>query len=122
MKFREEEISYYTILSNGRIEKIQEIVGSYFNIKPELLKSKYRPHFLCHIRYIAIKLSRAFVPEMPLRGIGLLFGHKDHTTVIHALDRAEDIIFELGEKKYAEMENKVKESLSKFNQVKQAVK
>lgn len=110
MKFREEEIRYYTLLSNGRVEKIQGVVAEYFGVTVELLQSNNRHRFLCDIRFIAMKLTKDNLP-VTLKAIGYLFGYRDHSTVINALAKVDLAIQVIGIKKYYELETKVKEAI-----------
>jgi chromosomal replication initiator protein len=70
------------------IEEIQRRVASFFNIKVSDLKSKTRAKVYSEPRQIAMYLSRKYTlksfPE-----IGIAFGGKDHTTVLHATRKIE---------------------------------
>lgn len=68
------------------IERIQKIVGSYFNIKPEEFKAKKRNRAISYPRQIAMYLCRELT-DLSLPKIGEEFGGRDHTTVIHACEK-----------------------------------
>lgn len=65
---------------------IQEKVASAFSIKITDLKSKKRTRSITYPRQIAMFLSREMT-EMTLPQIGAAFGGRDHTTVMHAIDK-----------------------------------
>jgi chromosomal replication initiator protein len=63
-------------------------VGQEFGVSIEGLKSKKRTKILTEPRQIAMFLCRRLT-DLPLVEIGLAFGGRDHTTVIHACDKVE---------------------------------
>ncbi|MBN1574139.1 MAG: chromosomal replication initiator protein DnaA [Deltaproteobacteria bacterium] len=73
------------------IENIQKAVCKYFKIKVSDIRSKKRVKSLSEPRHIAMYLCRevgnASYPE-----IGKKFGGKDHSTVIHAVKKIEELI------------------------------
>ena len=62
------------------------MVADYYNITTEDLKSKKRTAKVAYPRQIAMYLSRVSTDESLTR-IGLEFGGKDHTTIMHAIDK-----------------------------------
>lgn len=83
---------------NGRLselapitpERIQEIVASEWGVTAEGLKSKTRTKTLTVPRQAAMYLCRELL-GMQLVEIGQRFGGRDHSTVIHSLERAEEL-------------------------------
>lgn len=65
---------------------IQDAVARYFDMKPDEFKSKKRNRDIAYPRQIAMYLCRELT-DMSLPKIGDEFGGRDHTTVIHALDK-----------------------------------
>jgi chromosomal replication initiator protein len=65
---------------------IQDAVARYYDIKPEEFKSKKRNREISFPRQIAMYLCRDLT-DMSLPKIGDEFGGRDHTTVIHAIDK-----------------------------------
>ncbi len=65
---------------------IIETVARYFNVKPEEFRSKKRSRDIAYPRQIAMYLCRELT-DMSLPKIGEDFGGRDHTTVIHAVDK-----------------------------------
>lgn len=70
------------------IQKIQRVVAEYYNVSVEDLKSKKRVATIAFPRQIAIYLSRLLTDESFPR-IGMEFGGRDHSTVIHSCDKIE---------------------------------
>lgn len=68
------------------IEKIQETVCKHFKIKSEELLAKKRTRNIVYPRQIAMYLSRELT-DSSLPRIGEMFGGRDHTTVIHAIEK-----------------------------------
>ena len=68
------------------ILRVQTVVADYFQISVDDLKSKKRTANIAFPRQIAMYLSRDMLKE-PLARIGLEFGGKDHSTVIHSCDK-----------------------------------
>lgn len=71
-----------------RIEQIKALIAAHFDITVEALLSPRRDYEVCHPRQAAMYLSRkSTTASWP--DIGLLFGGRDHTTVIHAVRQIE---------------------------------
>lgn len=66
------------------IEEIQHIVSEHFEIPDGMLLAKSRKKEIALARQIAMYLSKEFTKHS-LKSIGLHFGGRDHTTVIHAI-------------------------------------
>ena len=67
-------------------EYIQEIVATYFHLKPEELKSSKRTRNIAYPRQIAMYLCRKLT-DLSLPKIGEKFGGRDHTTIIHGFEK-----------------------------------
>jgi len=70
------------------IESIQEYVCDYFGIDTNKVREKTRKQEIVEARQIAMYLSKKFT-ESSLKTIGLHFGGRDHSTVIHAISTIE---------------------------------
>ena len=68
------------------INKVQEVVARRWGVTPEGLRSKARIKTLTVPRQIAMYLARDLL-EMQLVEIGQAFGGRDHSTVIHSVDK-----------------------------------
>lgn len=75
------------------IEQIQRKVGDLFGIKLTELKAKSRTKAVAFPRQIAMYLARQLT-HASLAEIGRAFGGKDHTTVLHAVDKIQTLIQE----------------------------
>ena len=75
--------------SNISIETIQNQVAEYFGIDPTKLKDKTRKQEVVEARQIAMFLSK-MLTKATYKTIGLHFGGRDHSTVIHAISSVTD--------------------------------
>jgi chromosomal replication initiator protein len=74
-------------------KKIIEVVSDFYNVSPEDLLKQSRKKEYVNPRQIAMYIIRKEL-ETSLPSIGEFFGGRDHTTVIHAIDKIERIIKE----------------------------
>lgn len=72
------------------IDLIQKKVAAYFNINQSDITGRKRVKNIVVPRQIAMYLSRELT-DSSLPRIGKEFGGKDHTTVLHAIDKIEDL-------------------------------
>lgn len=68
------------------IKDIKEVVGSYYNIRIEEFNSKKRTKAIAFPRQVAMYISRELT-DLSLPKVGEEFGGRDHSTVIHAVDK-----------------------------------
>ncbi|MBI2010261.1 MAG: chromosomal replication initiator protein DnaA [Candidatus Chisholmbacteria bacterium] len=66
-------------------------VATFFSFKPAALKGKRRTKDLVKARHVAMYLLRKDL-EVGLEEIGRVFGGRDHTTVMHAVDKITNLI------------------------------
>jgi len=71
------------------IEEIQRVVGDYFSIPDGLIRHKTRKQEIVGARQIAMYLAKELT-NSSLKTIGMHFGGRDHSTVIHAYQSVED--------------------------------
>jgi chromosomal replication initiator protein len=71
------------------IEEIQRVVCDYFNIPEDLVRGKTRKQEVVNARQVAMYLAKELT-NSSLKTIGLHFGGRDHSTVIHAYQSVED--------------------------------
>jgi chromosomal replication initiator protein len=74
-----------------RIEEIQKVVARHFNVSKADLLSSRRNRTIVRPRQIAMYLSKMLTPRS-LPEIGRRFGGRDHTTVLHAVRKVEELI------------------------------
>ena len=70
------------------IDRVQEVVARRWGVTPEGLRSKARIKTLTVPRQIAMYLARDLL-QMQLVEIGQAFGGRDHSTVIHSVDKVQ---------------------------------
>ncbi|MDZ7689650.1 MAG: helix-turn-helix domain-containing protein [Balneolaceae bacterium] len=71
------------------IEAIQNYVCEYFGIDTNKVREKTRKQEIVEARQIAMYLAKQFT-DSSLKTIGLHFGGRDHSTVIHAIQTVEE--------------------------------
>ena len=79
------------ISEKNDIHRIQKIVSEYFQITVEDIRSKKRSSNISFPRQIAMYLCRKMTSES-FPKIGTEFGGKDHSTVMHSVDKIEEEI------------------------------
>ena len=72
------------------LENIQRVVAEYFKIRVADLLSKRRSRSIARPRQIAMALAKELTRHS-LPEIGDAFGGRDHTTVIHAVNRIKEL-------------------------------
>ena len=72
------------------IEQIQKKVSEHFNVKMSDMSSARRSRTIARPRQIAMYLSKNLTSRS-LPEIGRRFGNRDHTTVIHAVKKVEEL-------------------------------
>lgn len=78
-----------TLSSNITISRVQRVVSEYFNITPADMKGKKRTKLITYPRQIAMYIIRE-ITDYSTTEIGLEFGGRDHTTVMHSCQKIED--------------------------------
>ena len=73
------------------VESIQNIVAAYFNLGMQELLSARRSRSLARPRQIAMYLAKQHTTSS-LPDIGRKFSNRDHTTVIHAVKKIEELM------------------------------
>ena len=73
------------------MEDIQKIVAAHFDIKISDMHSARRSRMVARPRQIAMYLAKQLTTKS-LPEIGRRFGGKDHTTVMHAVKRIEELM------------------------------
>jgi chromosomal replication initiator protein len=90
------------------VESIQNSVATYFNLGLQEMLSARRSRSLARPRQIAMYLAKQYTTNS-LPDIGRKFSNRDHTTVIHAIKKIEDLL-----KKDSEIKQSVNEIKKKF--------
>lgn len=74
-----------------RIEEIQRVVARHYNVSKQDLLSNRRTRTIVKPRQVAMYLAKMMTPRS-LPEIGRRFGGRDHTTVLHAVRKIEDLV------------------------------
>jgi len=90
------------------VESIQNLVASHFNLNLQEMLSPRRSRSLARPRQIAMYLAKQHTTNS-LPDIGRKFSNRDHTTVIHAVKKIDELI-----KKDSEIKQSVIEIKKKF--------
>lgn len=88
---------------------IVDVVAEHFGISPEDIVSKRRNSEFVQPRQICMYLCRQLTPES-LQSIGKALGKKDHTTVIHGIEKITEEI-----KVNEELKNRIEIITKKIN-------
>lgn len=75
---------------NTTVEEVQRIVARYFGIPEDMMRAKSRKKEIALARQVAMYLAKMHTNNS-LKTIGLHFGGRDHSTVIHALNLVESL-------------------------------
>jgi len=89
-----QEVLHDLLRANDRsisIEDIQKQVASHYNVRVSDMHSARRSRVVARPRQVAMYLSKKFTSKS-LPEIGRRFGGKDHTTVMHAVKKIEELI------------------------------
>ena len=73
------------------VETIQNVVANYFNLSLQEMLSARRSRSLARPRQMAMYLAKQHTTNS-LPDIGRKFSNRDHTTVIHAVKKIEELI------------------------------
>ena len=79
------------IISKNKIDKVIKLVADKYNITPEDIKGKKRLSKIAVPRQIGMYICRNYLKES-LPKIGSEFGGKDHTTVMHSVNKIDKMI------------------------------
>ena len=72
------------------IDQIIEKVAEYFMVPPNNIREKNRHKEVALSRHVAMYIAKS-ITNMSLKTIGLHFGGRDHSTVIHAIGNIEEL-------------------------------
>jgi len=74
------------LIAKNKVEQVQNVVAHNYNISVDDLRSKRKSNDIAIPRQIAMYICRIYLKES-LPKIGAEFGGKDHTTVMHAVNK-----------------------------------
>lgn len=73
-------------------EQMLQIIAGALNMSIACFQDRTRNRNVVEMRFLAALLLRRFYPGITLKQIALLFGGQDHTSVMNALIRANDLL------------------------------
>jgi len=76
--------------SRKGIDDIKKIISNYYNISIKNLNSDNKKRIYSYPRQMAMYLTRKYL-NLSFNEIGFLFGNKDHSTVVYAIQKIEKI-------------------------------
>ncbi|MFH1679539.1 MAG: helix-turn-helix domain-containing protein, partial [Candidatus Eisenbacteria bacterium] len=76
---------------NATVESIQKVVANHYSVTVEALLSQKRTASLALARQVAMYICRELT-GLSLSQIGARFGGRDHTTVIHACHKIDNLL------------------------------
>ncbi len=79
------------VVAKNKIDQVIQLVSENYNISPEDLTSKKKTNNIAIPRQIAMYICRVYLEEN-LTKIGIEFGGKNHTTVMHAVEKIKNEI------------------------------
>ena len=79
------------IISKNKIDKVIKLIAEKYNLTPEDIKGKKRLSKIALPRQIGMYICRQYLEES-LPKIGSEFGGKDHTTVMHAVNKVKKMV------------------------------
>lgn len=97
-----------SIISKNKIEQVQQLICNHYNISLDDLKSKKRMANISVPRQVGMYICRTYLKES-LPKIGLEFGGKDHTTVMHSVDKIKKEI-----KNNSDLENQINKIINEI--------
>ena len=99
-----------SVISKNKIDNVINLVADNYNITAEDIKSKRRMATIAMPRQIAMYICRVHLKES-LPKIGSEFGGKDHTTVMHSVNKIKKEM-----QKDKNLENQINKILSQIKQ------
>lgn len=73
------------------VQKIQDTVSNFFNVKKELIQSASRKREIVQARQVTMYFIKKHT-ELSLSQIGIQVGNRNHATVLHACNTVRDLI------------------------------
>ncbi len=87
------QVHFQVPMDAGRptVDRIVRRVSDYFRLDPRQLRSARRQRRLLIARQVSMYLARRLT-QLSLKEIGACFGGRDHTTVLHACRKVEEVM------------------------------
>ena len=72
-------------------QKILSVVSSYYSLSISQITGKIKTGNIVNARHIAIYLMRDLL-DLPLKKIGTIFSGRDHTTIMHSIEKVDKLL------------------------------
>ncbi len=86
-------LQYPTELVNTTPQRMLHVIALALDMNPECYRMKTRVRSIVEMRFIATLFLRQHFPALTLHQIAAYFGGQDHSSVIHGLSRAHNLIY-----------------------------
>lgn len=73
------------------VEKVKEVISSYYNIQVKDLSSQSRKQEFVYARNVAIYIFKTKY-DLSLKKIGEVLGGRDHSTIAHSFDKIQELL------------------------------
>ena len=73
------------------LQKILSVVSSYYSLSISQITGKIKVGNIVNARHIAIYLMRDLL-DLPLKKIGTIFSGRDHTTIMHSIEKIDKLL------------------------------
>lgn len=100
------------VSNNIGVETILELTARYLDVKSDMIRSKNRKREIAEARMIAMYLSTELT-NSTLKNIGLKFGGRDHSTVLHAKNKIIELIN--NDDEFKKSIDNIREQIERFN-------
>ena len=72
-------------------QKILSVVSAYYSLSVAQITGKIKSGNIVNARHVAIYLFRDLL-DLPLKKIGAIFGGRDHTTIMHSIEKIDKLL------------------------------
>ena len=74
------------------VSHVMVAVSRRFNVTPDLLRGPRRSRPVAQARQLAYLLSAELCPHLTISVIARMFGHRDHTTILYGVKKAQQLM------------------------------
>lgn len=68
------------------------VIASALKMNPDSFEQKQRTKSISELRFLAAIFLRKHFPTLTLKQIGILFGGKDHSSILYSLERGKNLL------------------------------
>lgn len=74
-------------------EQMLQVIARSLNASPDVFRERNRSRRVVEVRFVAALLLRYYYPTITLKQIALLFGGQDHTSVMNAISKGQNLLY-----------------------------